>query len=202
MEPLLQIKTIPIKYEMKVQKAELRYTKSKTEVLINNESGSLDINSKPIKLYIDTYNARSSITPTTTESVRQAAASGLEAAAEATATYTEEAALLLDAKVSNPLDQIFRQRAQMPTGEFGLAFIPSTGPDLEWSAPDLNIKYQMDKLSFDIRAAKGDFEFIPGSIEISITQMPDVEIEYIGKPMYVPPSAAKYFNHEPIDILA
>lgn len=202
MEPLLQIKTIPIKYELKVQKAELRYTTSKTEVLINNESGSLDINSKPIKLYIDTYDARSSITPTTTESVRQAAAAGLEAASEATATYTEEAALLLDAKVSNPLDQIFRQRAQMPTGEFGLAFLPTTGPDLEWSAPDLNIKYQMDKMSFDIRAAKGDFEFIPGSVEISITQMPDVEIEYIGKPMYVPPSAAQFFNHEPIDVLA
>lgn len=202
MEPLLQIKTIPIKYEMKIQKAELRYSQSKTDVLINNESGSLDINSKPIKLSIDTYDARSSINPTTMESVRQAAASGLEAASEATATYTEEAALLLDAKVSNPLDQIFRQRAQMPTGEFGLAFIPTSGPDLEWSAPDLNIKYQMDKMSFDIRAAKGDFEFIPGSIEISITQMPDVEIEYIGKPMYVPPSAAKYFDHEPFDVLA
>lgn len=202
MEPLLQIKTIPLKYEMKIQKAELRYTKSKSEVLINKENGGLDINSKPIKSIIDTYEARSSITPTTMESVRQAAASGLKAAYEAAATYTEEAALLLDAKVPNPLDQIFRQRAQMPTGEFGLAFIPTTGPDLEWSAPDLNIKYQMDKLSFDIRAAKGDFEFIPGSIEFSITQMPDVEIEYIGKPMYVPPSAAKYFDHSPIDVLA
>lgn len=202
MEPLLQIKTIPLKYEMKIQKAELRYTKSKSEVLINKENGGLDINSKPIKSIIDTYEARSSITPTTMESVRQAAASGLEAASEAAATYTEEAALLLDAKVPNPLDQIFRQRAQMPTGEFGLAFIPTTGPDLEWSAPDLNIKYQMDKLSFDIRAAKGDFEYIPGSIEFSITQMPDVEIEYIGKPMYVPPSAAKYFDHSPIDVLA
>ncbi|MDW2798111.1 DUF6470 family protein [Clostridium boliviensis] len=202
MEPLLQIKTIPLKYEMKIQKAELRYAKSKSEVLINKENGGLDINSKPIKSYIDTYEARSSITPTTMESVRQAAASGLEAASEAAATYTEEAALLLDAKVPNPLDQIFRQRAQMPTGEFGLAFIPTTGPDLEWSAPDLNIKYQMDKLSFDIRAAKGDFEFIPGTIEFSITQMPDVEIEYIGKPMYVPPSAAKFFDHAPIDVLA
>ena len=202
MEPLLQIKTIPIKYEMKVQKAELRYTKSKTEIIINNENGGMDINSKPVKLYIDTYDARNSIIPTTMESVRQYASSGLETASEATATYAEEAALLLDAKVQNPLEQIFRQRAQMPTGEFGLTFLPTTGPDLEWSSPDLNIKYQMDKLSFDIRAAKGDFEFIPGSVEISITQMPDVQIEYIGKPMYVPPSAAKYFDHEPIDILA
>lgn len=202
MEPLLQIKTIPLKYEMKVQKAKLRYTQSKDQVLINNQTGGLDINSKPIKLYIDTYDARNSITPTTLESVRQAAASGLRAASEATAAYTEEAALLLDPKVSNPLDQIFIQRAKLPTGEFGLTFLPTTGPDLEWSAPDLNIKYQMDKLTFDIRAAKGDFEFIPGSVEISITQMPDVEIEYIGKPIYVPPSAANFFEHTPIDVLA
>ncbi|GLB29139.1 hypothetical protein LAD12857_10620 [Lacrimispora amygdalina] len=202
MEPLLQIKTIPLKYELKVQKAELRYTRSKSQVLVNNDNGGLEINSKPIKLYIDTYDARNSVTPTTMESVRQAAASGLRAASEATATYTEEAALLLDPNVSNPLDQIFRQRAQLPTGEFGLTFLPTTGPDLEWSAPDLNIKYQMDKLTFDIRAAKGDFEFIPGSVEISITQMPDVEIEYIGKPMYVPPSAANFFDHTPIDVLA
>lgn len=202
MEPMLQIKTIPLKYEMKVQRAELRYTQAKSQVLINNENGGLDINSKPVKVYIDTYDARNSVIPTTMESVRQAAASGLRAASEATATYTEEAALLLDPKVSNPLDQIFIQRAQLPIGEFGLAFLPTTGLDLEWSPPDLNIKYQMDKLSFDIRAAKGDFEFIPGSVEISITQMPDVEIEYIGKPIYVPPSAANFFEHSPIDVLA
>lgn len=202
MEPLIHIKTIPLKYEMKIQKAQLKYKSSKTEVLMDRNRGGLDISSKPTRLSIDSYNARNSVCPTTMESIRQAADSGLQAASEATATYAEEGALLLDPNVQNPLNQIFRQRAQMPTGEFGLAFLPTTGPDLEWSSPDLNIKYQMDKLSFDLKAAKGDFEFIPGSVEISITQMPDVEIEYIGKPLYVPPSAAQYFEHTPIDVLA
>jgi len=202
MEQLLQIKTIPLKYELRIQKAELRYKGSKSDVVVNRDKGGLDINSKPIKVNIDTYDARNSICPTTMESVRQYAAAGLQAAADSAATYTEEAALLLDAKVQNPLDQIIRQRAQMPTGEFGLAFLPTTGPDLEWSAPDLNIKYEMDKLSFDIKVAKGDFEFIPGSVKFEITQMPDVEIEYIGKPLYVPPSASEMFEHTPIDVLA
>ena len=47
----------------------------------------------------------------------------------------------------------------------------------------------MDKMNFDWRILKGDFEFIPGDIEFNITQYPDVMIEYIGGPIYVPPSA-------------
>ncbi len=136
------------------------------------------------------------------ESVRQAAAKGKSAAMEATATYAKEGAMLLDPKITNPLDQIFSQRASQPTGEFGLRFLPTTGPDIEWSDPDLSMQYQMDKLSFDMKVANGNFEFIPGNVELSITQMPDVNIEYIGKPLYVPPSAASYFNHTPVDILA
>ena len=39
------------------------------------------------------------------------------------------------------------------------------------------------------RKANGNYEFIPGDIEMSITQQPDVLIEYVGGPIYVPPSA-------------
>lgn len=202
MEPLLRITTIPLKYELKIQKARLEYKRSTAELQLNREKGSMSIENRPIKLHLDTYNARNSVCPTTMESVRQSAFYGRTAASEATANYAEEGALLLDPRVSNPLDQIISQRAQMPSGDFGLQFLPTTGPDIEWSDPELNIKYQMDKLSFELKVANGDFEFIPGKVELSITQMPDVEIEYIGKPMYVPPSAAEFFDHSPVDVLA
>lgn len=202
MKPLLQIKTIPLKYELKIQRAELKYNSSKSDVIAKNQKGSLEIQNRPSKLSLDTFNARNSVCPTTMTSVRQAADRGLEAAKEATAAYAKEGAILLDPNVSNPLDVINQQRAQMPTGEFGLRFLPTTGPDIEWSEPDMNMKYQTDKLSFDIKVAKGDYEFIPGNVEVSITQMPDVEIEYIGEPLYVPPSARNFFEHAPIDILA
>ncbi|CUX71861.1 hypothetical protein BN3590_04493 [Clostridium sp. C105KSO15] len=202
MEPLLRITTVPIKYELKIQKAKLEYKRSTADLQIKRQKGAMSIENSPIKARIDTYNARNSVCPTTMESVRQAASYGKAAASEATANYAEEGAILLDPRITNALDQIISQRAQMPTGEFGLQFLPTTGPDIEWSDPDFSIKYQMDKLSFDLKVANGDFEFIPGKVELSITQMPDVQIEYIGKPIYVPPSAAKFFDHTPVDLLA
>ncbi len=202
MEPLLRITTIPLKYELKIQKAKLEYKSSTAKLQTNREKGEMSIESIPTKLQIDTYNARNSVCPTTMESVRQSASFGRAAALEATANYAEEGALLLDPRISNPLDQIIMQRAQFPSGNIGLQFLPDTGPDIQWSAPDLSIKYQMDKLSFELKIANGDFEFIPGKIEVSVTQMPDVEIEYIGKPIYVPPSAASFFNHTSVDVLA
>lgn len=202
MEPLLRITTLPLKYELKIQKAKLEYKRSTAEIQINRQKGELSIDSRPIKLRLDTYNARNSVCPTTMESIRQAASDGKAAASEATANYAEEGALLLDAKISNPLDQIISQRAQMPTGDFGLQFLPNTGPDIEWSDPDLSMKYEMDKLSFDLKVANGDFEFIPGNVELLITQMPDVKVEYIGEPMYVPPSAANLFHHSSVNVLA
>ena len=200
MEALLKITTIPMEYELKIHRAKLEYSSSRSQLITDRIKGGLTIKNRPIKLHLDTYDARNSVCPTTMESVRQAAAKGKSAALEATATYAKEGAMLLDPKIT--LDQIFSQRAQQPTGEFGLRFLPTTGPDIEWSDPDLSMQYQMDKLSFDIKVANGNFEFIPGNVELSITQMPDVNIEYIGKPLYVPPSAASYFNYTPVDILA
>jgi hypothetical protein len=202
MEPLLRITTVPIKYELTITKARLEYSKSKTELLTTREKGGLEIENRPIKVQLDTYDARNSVCPTTMESVRQSAREGMQAAQEATAAYAEESAMLLDPNISNPLGQIISQRSQMPTGEFGLTFLPNIGPDIEWSDPDLSMQYQMDRLSFDFKIANGDFEFIPGDVQLSITQMPDVQIEYIGKPIYVPPSAADFFNHSPVDVLA
>ena len=60
----------------------------------------------------------------------------------------------------------------------------------------------MDKLNFDMKIDQGDVKFIPGTIELSISQYPDVEIEYMGEPIYVPPSAAAHFTGEVVDVRA
>ena len=58
----------------------------------------------------------------------------------------------------------------------------------------------MDKLNFDFMIGQNGFEFIPGDIEVTITQRPEVTIKYVGGPLYVPPSADP--NHEPVDVMA
>ena len=53
----------------------------------------------------------------------------------------------------------------------------------------------------DITADMAGFEFVPGSIEFVVTQMPEIDIEYLGEPIYFPRSASP--NYEaPLDVMA
>ena len=190
MGPLIRITTVPISFEFKVNNARLEKSSGTAELNLTRDKGGLRIQSNNIKLSLDTFEARSSVSPTAIRSIEQSAEEGKSAAYEAIARYTNEGTIMMDAKFNGKaLDQIFASRAQLPTGEFTVGFTPSTGAEISWSDPDISIQYEMDKLNFEFKLANGDFEFIPGNIEVSITQYPDVQIEYIGKPLYVPPSA-------------
>ena len=205
MEQLIEITTIPIKDQIKVQDATLNYKNSLAEVEITRDNGEMKIRSKPIKLRMDTFDARNSVSPTTRTSIAQAAQKGTRVAYEATANYAKEGQLMLRAKIgegNERLSRILAERVAQPTGDFELGFIPTTGPNIEWQAPEFDIEYEMDKLNFNTRMGNQSFEFVPGSIELQIEQMPDIKIEYVGKPIYVPASAAERFEGQAIDIQA
>lgn len=202
MDQLIKITTVPIQYELKVNNARLEYSNSKAELEIHkNDGGGLSIKSRPVKLHLDSFEARNSVIPTTMRSVSQSAQKGLSAAYSATAQMAQEGNLMLKADIGEEvITQIAKQRTAQPTGEFEMGFTPTQPVDVSYEAPDLTINYEMDKLSFDLKIQNGNFEFIPGNIEMSITQRPDVVIEYIGGPLYVPPSADP--NYEPLDVRA
>ena len=201
MNQLIRITTVPIQYELKVNNARLEYSRAKAELEISRNDGGLSIKSRPVKLNLDATEARNSVVPTTARSVAQTAQAGKEAAYSATAQLVQEGKLLLKADIGQDvIGQIMQQRTAPATGEFQLGFTPSAPVDIDYEAADLTINYEMDKLNFDLKVANGNFEFIPGNIEMSITQHPDVVIEYVGGPLYVPPSADP--NYEPIDVRA
>lgn len=201
MEQLLKITTVPVQYELKINNARLEYSRSNAQVEISRSDGEFTIKSRPVKLNLDTYEARNSVTPTLRQSISNAAQKGQEMAYSASATFAREGQLMLKAKIGDDvLNEIFRQRSQLPTGDFQLGFIPTAPVDIQYQAPDLTIRYEMDKLNFDLKMEQGNFKFIPGDIQLSVTQRPDVLIEYIGGPLYVPPSADP--NYEPIDVRA
>ncbi|MCI8285028.1 MAG: hypothetical protein HFE90_07185 [Firmicutes bacterium] len=65
---------------------------------------------------------------------------------------------------------------------------------------DMMAKYSVDRANFDMNIMFGlqDFEFVPASVEFTVSQRPEVRIEYIGTPIYVPPST----DPEYVDIMA
>ena len=204
MYPLIEIKTVPIEIQMKVKNASLEYTRGTAEMEVTRgENGGLDIKSRPIRLQLDTFEARDSLYPASMESVwSRNAEKGVQQAYEATATYAQHGKLLLNAKVGqNPIAQIAAEKTNEKATLGGeLEFLPSTGPEIEWEDGTMEIQYEMDKLNFDWKIENNEFKFTPGDIEISVAQQPSVTIRYIGGPLYVPPSADP--NYQPVDVRA
>ena len=200
MERLIEIKTIPIEIKMTVNHARLDYKKSSVDLEVSRDKGGIKIQSRPVRLQLDTFEARNSICPTAMRSIEQAAQKGQQKVYDTMATYARRGDLLLEAKIGEQLISKFAMESQQVNTDFAMKFLPSVGPDISWDDAELNIRYEMDKLNFDWRMNEGQFEFIPGDIEFSVTQKPDVIIKYIGSPLYVPPSADP--NYEPVDVKA
>ena len=197
MYPLIEIKTVPIEIEMKTTPAQLKYTRASAEVEISRNKGGLSIKSRPIRVKLDTFEARNSITPTAMRSIQQSAQRGRQAAYEATATYARNGKIFMNAKIGEEKITQLAQESQMRDykANVNIQFLPSVGPEISWDVGEMNIRYQMDKLNFDWKLNGGNFEFVPRDIEFSVTQMPDVIIKYVGGPIYVPPSSDP--NYEP-----
>ncbi len=58
MKPLIEITTVPIQIEMKTTRARLEYARGTAEMEVSRDEGGLRIQSKPIRINIDTYEAR------------------------------------------------------------------------------------------------------------------------------------------------
>ncbi len=202
MYPLIEIKTVPIEIEMKISHAKLEHTRGTADLEISRSEGGLSIKSRPIKLNIDTFEARNSIVPTAMRSVEQAADKGQQAAYTATATYAQHGQMLLNAKIGEDVLTQFAKEAVMKDYKpnMNIEFLPSVPPEISWDPGEMQIRYEMDKLNFDWRVNDPQFGFTPGDIELSVTQQPDVIIKYVGGPLYVPPSSDP--NYESVDVEA
>lgn len=199
MKPLIEITTVPIQIEMKTTSAKLEYARGTAEMEVSRDKGGLQIKSRPIRVNIDTFEARNSITPTVMRSVEQNAQKGIQASYKATATFAQQGELMMKTKLGEEVITKFSRDSLLEgVQDVGLDFIPKVGPEITWDPGEMNIRYEMDKLNFDWKINGGSFEFIPGDIELTVTQRPEVIIKYIGGPIYVPPSADP--NYEPVDV--
>ena len=201
MRPLIEIQTIPIEIQMKTTNAHLEYARGTAQMEVSRDRRGLQIRSQPIRVTIDTFEARSSIVPTPAQSIQQGAAQGQRAAYEATAVLAQEGRMMMEAKIDQDvIPQLAQQKTVDQPAQLGIQFLPEVGPDISWTGGEMSIRYEMDKLNFDWRMNQMQFTFVPGDIEFKVTQQPDVVIKYIGGPLYVPPSADP--NYEPLDTKA
>ena len=204
MDPnLLQITTIPIQIKIKVTNAKFEYPDDRQpKVNITNTNGKLVMQAEPLKLKIDTYEARKSLGEghmTDGDLLQQKANEGFSIAFQGTAKVASEGNSLARGMSAS---EIAIQNARAgATVETVMEFLPKTGADITFDEGKLNIEYQMGEQEFDWDIkSQLSMEFIPGSVELIVRDRPRVEIEYVGEPLYVPPSANPNYKPPAFDI--
>lgn len=199
MQPLLKIQNIPINIEYKVTRASLQHQSAPAKVNITRSRGSLNMQSTPPQMKIDSYETRASAgLKSAARSTQEFADRGTQAGYEATSGYAIDGNTLMDNNSKTSVAELAASKAAPRMAETVTAFIPSVPPQIEFTPGTLSFNPTMDQLAFDWNINhKPQLEFIPGGIEFNVVQYPEVMIEYLGSPIYVPPSADPNYTPPP-----
>lgn len=193
---LLNITTVPIKVEINIKKAEFTNPRVNNpdkalKMNIQTDHGELKIHSEPPKIKIDTYAARSSMgygQYNNGDLIKRKANDGISIAYQGTAKIVNEGNQLV--RGVSPAEIAAQNNKAGQTIQTIMDFLPKEGADVTFEDGVLNINYDAGEVNIDWdNAAVEPFEFIPGKVEFEITQMPSVQIEYLGDPIYVPPQS-------------
>ncbi len=195
---LLQITTIPISIEIKVTNAKFELADDRQpKVNITTKNGGYVMQAEPLKINIDTYEARKSLgygNMTDGDMLKQKASEGFTLAFQGTAKVAAEGDQL--ARGMSAADLAIQNARAGATVETIMEFLPKAGADITFDEGKLSIDYQMGSQEFDWDITQRlPMEFIPGSVELIVRDRPRIEIEYVGDPIYVPASANP--NYEP-----
>lgn len=194
---LLKITNIPIKYQFEIEHSRLEMKPADNpQVDITQRPAQLNLRAKNIQVRMDSSDLRHSL-GFRTEAARAAegAQKGREAIQQAMADYVQMGNQIGQIQNHTTIGQVFRQRMlQQPTTE--TVFLPGAPTRISWEPNQLDIDYQAGELNFDWKTMRSIMEYVPGRFRMNILQYPKVQIEYMGDPMYVPPSANPNYEGE------
>lgn len=209
MDQLLSIKHIPIKVEVKVTRAELRPVEdsgakanSAPSVQVTGKNGRLCLKADPYR--IDLSESRNYDTYVPSGSYDDGITLTYEAVARLADGGNAAKGLKSGIAADGEAQRLHARKASRSIESMLQSLPKSRNSAVSYSDGTLSINYQMSMSSAqsqELALSSPEFEFIPGSIEFIISQMPELDIEYLGDPIYFPRSADP--NYEPVvDVLA
>ncbi|MEM1485298.1 DUF6470 family protein [Oscillospiraceae bacterium PP1C4] len=197
MMQLLKITSVPIEYKIQIERPRLELNNAQSpSAKISQTPSKIMMRTQNVKVRLDTSDMRSSIglksAPTL---ISEAAQRGLQAAQRATAEYAQFGNQMSQIQDGATIANITAQKL-LRQPDTQLVFLPSTGPEITWQPNSIEKKYQPGHLGIDWKIERNVMDYVPGKFQMSIMQYPKVQIEYLGEPNYVPPSASPNYEEE------
>ena len=105
-----------------------------------------------------------------------------------------EALQLNQSMQSHDLSELLKQRLSSNDSS-QVAYIPVTNTgEIKWEPNSMQLEFQ--SMQVDLEKLQKQFKFVPSQVRFEIEQYPSIQIEYLGDPQYVPPSANPNFVEE------
>lgn len=196
---LLSIHTVPIQYEMHCEPArlEMKNASAQPVATATTQAPKLTQHFTNSQFQMDSYNMRKEAFGllNATDFARSKAESGQQHIQELTQEYVDVGKQLSHIEKGVTIGDIIKQKA-MQQPSYVTVFLPNGGTEFSWSPAQANNQYESGTASYDWSITKPEYDYIPGTFTLKITQWPHVEIEYTGGFNYVPPSADPNYKAE------
>lgn len=196
MAQVLKITTTPIETSIEVQKAQFKPSKDYISQNVSQRNAKLNINTRNIQVKLDTFEARKSMGYVSARGLMyNMSEAGQRAISEVTGRFAMEGNRMAQTFTGETIPDIVMSRVN-PNLQMELTLMPSVPIDIDWEPAEINAEYVPGNLEINWETRRNEMEYIPGSIKMVINQYPKVNIEYIGKPIYAPPSADPEYTGE------
>ncbi len=193
---LLKITTTPLQYELEVEHARLEHNTAQDvpRADVQTQPMELSIDTKNTEVHIDTYEARKSIgLSNTKDSLTIRAQKAQQSVDEATRNYVELGKQLSNTADGVTIGKIVKQK-MIEQPEMYTAFLPNASAEISWEPSSVSYDFKPQESNYNWQLSENQFNYIPGSVKMTILQKASVEIEYLGGPQYVPKSASPDYN--------
>ena len=194
---LLRIEQIPIQYKMQIEHGRLEVNPAEIpKRQVQRTPLKANIHTERIQVQLDTTEMRRSMgLRNISDVLREQASRGMQAAQEATADMSRFGTQIGQNQDGVTIPQLITQRL-MQQPETITTFLPSVGPSISWVPPVTDIQIEPGVMETNWQIDQNVLSYVPGKFHLIIDQYPKVNIEYLGKPMYVPASSAPDYQGE------
>lgn len=198
MDQLLDIRSVPIKVEINVTRAQLKPVTDTPSVNVSSmDNGVIQLKADSFQMNVNSFQGAPAVAKNTDTFTISGDDSMLTLSYEGIARFVQGTSSE-DDTADGPKVSFNTQKATR-TIESVLESISNSNSNVKYSDGTLkvNYAYATNQPSFDWEKLNAPgFEFVPGNIEVVVSEMPRLDIEYLGKPIYFPRSADP--NYEPL----
>lgn len=194
---LINITSTPIEYKINIEPGRLEMKQAdNARQKMTAFPSELSIQSRNIEVRLDSTRMRASLNLRNPgEFARYYGSQGMQTAYENIGDRVQFGNQISQIQDGISISQVVQQKMlEQPTTYTN--FIPSAGIDISWQPQELQLDYQPTTLEFDWQTMKNSMEYVPGKYQMDILQYPKVQIEYLGTPTYVPPSADPNYEEQ------